>query len=294
LSGAASAFATRRDVPSAATTQPAQLSPPATAMLQQSLLFSGHQQTVRAIAWSPDGTSVASGADDASLLLWSPDGQVYQRVLHPASVTVLAWSPTGQKLASGSGQSIRFFDGHIAAPLEDARRIHTAQVTSLAWSPSVGYPLVSGSLDRQAIVWDTQGYQPQAIFTRHTAAIHALACRPNGTAVASASLGGVVRIWRVDTLQELHGFYQDSQLPMSALAFAPTSNQLAVGGNDGLLRLWENGLVCQQSSVTTQETMCVDVPLRFRAHTAPIGCVRTENRGNKQNVLATSLPNPLS
>jgi WD40 repeat protein len=74
----------------------------------------------------------------------------------------------------------------------------------------------------------------------------------------------------VDTLAELHGFYQDAQLPMRAVAFAPIGNQLAVGGDDGLIRLWSNGLVCQQSIVTAQDPLCVDVPLRFRAHTAPV------------------------
>jgi WD40 repeat protein len=147
-------------------------------------------------------------------------------------------------------------------------------------------------LDMQAIIWETQDYQPQAIFPRHTAAINALSCQSNSTTVASASQGGAIRVWSVDSLQELHGFYQDTQLPINAIAFAPAGDQLAVGGNDGYLRLWENGLSCQQSSVTARETLCVDAPQRLRAHTAPIRSIAWSPDGHylatggEDNILA--------
>jgi len=273
LTGIATAFATRQRALPVAMTPPATPSSHMPEMLQQALLFSGHQQAVRAVAWSPDGTRVASGSDDGVLLLWTLDGQVRQQIPHPAGVAALAWEPTGALLASGSGNSVRFFDGQTAALLAPARSAHTAQVTSLAWSEASGYPLISGSEDRQAIVWGTHDYQPQAVFTHHTTAIDALSCQPGRATVASASQGGVVRLWRVDTLAEVHGFYQDAQLPMRAVAFAPRGNQLAVGGNDGLVRLWGNGVVCQHSAVTAQGILCIDMPLRFRAHTAPVRSV---------------------
>jgi WD domain, G-beta repeat len=273
LTGIATAFATRQQALPVAMAPSATPSSHMPERLQQILLFTGHQQTVRAIAWSPDGTTVASGADDGLLLLWNLDGQVRQRIPHSAGVAALAWSPAGKLLASGSGTSVRFFDGRTAAPLSPARNVHTAQVTSLAWSQAPGHPLISSSLDRRAIVWETHDYQPQAIFTRHTTAIDALSCQPGSTTVASASQGGAIRLWRVDTLAEVHAFYQDAQLPMRAVAFAPRGNQLAVGGNDGVVRLWGNGVVCQRWAVTAQGILCIDVPLRFRAHTAPVRSV---------------------
>jgi hypothetical protein len=212
--------------------------------LQPNLFFSGHQQTVHALAWSPDGNMIASGSDDGWLLVWTTDGQVQQQIPHPAGIAALAWEPSGKLLASGSATSVRFFDGRTAVSLVPARHVHTGQVTSLAWSNAEGHPLISGSLDRRAIVWNTHTFEPQAVFTRYTAAINALSCSPEGTTVASASQGGVVRVWRVDTLTELHGYYQDAPISLEAIAFAPIGTQLAAGGNDGLVRLWNNGFVC--------------------------------------------------
>lgn len=272
FAGIATAFATSspRPLPAAmarpATSTP--LTPPPA--LQQALLFSGHQQTVRAVGWSPDGTALASGADDGLLFVWTPRGQIQQRIAHPAGVATLAWSPDGHELASGSGTDVRFFDAHTVAQLAPVRHAHSGQITSLAWSNITGHPLISGALDQRAVVWGTHDFAPQAVFARHTEPIEALASQPIGQAVASVSQGGAVRVWNVETRTELHPFYLDASLPMRAVAFAPTGNLLAVGGNDGQVRLWDNGLTCQQPATTSLGLVCADVPLRFRAHSAPV------------------------
>jgi WD40 repeat protein len=273
LTGVATAYAVKRSAFPLAPTRPAASPTHAPDVLKSVLHFSGHRQMVRALVWSPDAQVIASGADDGWLLLWTLDGQVQQRIAHPAAITALAWSPAGKLLASGAGTSVRFFDAPTAT-LRASRSVHTGQVTSLAWSKAPGHPLVSGSLDKRAIVWETHHYQPQAIFTRHTTAIEALTSQPEGgTTIASSSQGGVVRIWHVDTLTELHGFYQDAAIPLRTLAFAPTGTQLAAGGEDGQVRLWNNGLVCQEPTFTAQGAFCADQPLRFRAHTAPLRAI---------------------
>lgn len=97
FTGMVTALATRRRVLPLAMPQLVTPPPNMLGALQPTVFFSGHQQTVRTVAWSPDGTTIASGADDAMLLLWTPDGQVQQQIPHPEEVTAVAWSPPGQR-----------------------------------------------------------------------------------------------------------------------------------------------------------------------------------------------------
>jgi WD40 repeat protein len=129
---------------------------------------------------------------------------------------------------------------------------------------------VSGSLDRRAIVWDTHVYQPLSVFRRHTTPIEAIACMTRDAIVASASQGGVVRLWQLETAQEDHGFYQGAQFPLHAVAWAPIGMQLTVGGDDGSILVWSNPLFCQQSVAVQAEMRCADPPQRFRAHPAAV------------------------
>jgi WD40 repeat protein len=233
------------------------------------LTFASHQQTVRVVAWSPDGRFLASGGDDSQLLVWGTDGVVRQRVPHPAAVTALAWSPESKRLVTGAANQVTFLTALTGTVLASFPHVHLATVTSLAWAAHNQQQVVSGALDQRAIIWQTRQYQPQTIFTRHAAPIEAVTWAADGRTVASSSHGGVVRVWDAESGQEIHPLYQDAHLPMRAAAFDPIGMQLAVGGDDGIIRLW-NGLRCQHSGPITGGTICLDMPRRLRSSSSPI------------------------
>lgn len=251
---------------------PARASTPVNAalptMAKPELVFMQHQQTVRTVGWSPDGMSLASGADDTQLFIWGTDGTVRRTLDHAAPVRALAWSPDGQRLVSGAGTRITFFNALTGRMLAHNHR-HVREITSLAWTAHNQMQVVSGSLDMRAIVWNTTNYRAQTTFTLHTAPIEAVCWAMDGQTVASSSQGGVVRVWNAATAQEVHGLYFDNQVSMHALAFAPTGAQLAVGGDDGKVRLW-NGLVCQQQMNGNFGLQCMDAPRRLPVSNTPI------------------------
>src|SRR5205085_9922949 len=75
--------------------------------------FSGHSDTVNAVAVSPDGKLVASGSDDDTVRLWNPgDGKEVLRLKgHSDSVLSVAFSPSGALLASaGADDVIRIWE----------------------------------------------------------------------------------------------------------------------------------------------------------------------------------------
>jgi WD40 repeat protein len=76
-------------------------------------------------------------------------------------------------------------------------------------------------------------------------------------------------VWDAESGQEVHPLYQDASLPMRTAAFDPIGMQLAVGGDDGIIRLW-NGLLCQHSGPITGGTICLDTPRRQRSSSSPI------------------------
>lgn len=56
---------------------------------------------------------------------------------------------------------------------------------------------------------------------------------------------------------------------MRAAAFDPIGVQLAVGGDDGVIRLW-NGLLCQTTGTINGGTICLDTPRRLQSSCSPI------------------------
>ncbi len=258
-------LATSPRVNATSTTQP--FTPPASA--RAALVFTQHQQTVRAVAWSPDGKTLASGANDRLLMTWNMDGTVQGQQNLPGSVRAVTWSPDGQWLAAGSANQIALFNAVNGLAQKQVVDAHNKNVTTLAWSPQQPLRLLSGSLDMQAIVWNIPGFTQQTDFMRHTAAILSASWASDGQTVATSSEGGMVRVWNAGSGQEVHGYYLDAQLPMRALAFAPTSNILAVGGDDGLVRLW-SGLTCQQQQQGGFGNQCMDTPQRLTAHTGVV------------------------
>jgi WD40 repeat protein len=61
--------------------------------------FSGHSADVTALAWSPDGTWLASADRSGLVLIWDVVGQKIVERLKLAHVNQLAWSPKGMYLA---------------------------------------------------------------------------------------------------------------------------------------------------------------------------------------------------
>ena len=246
------------------------------------LVFEQHQRTVRSVTWSPGGDMLASGANDAQLLTWDLSGTVHESLPQANAVRAVAWSPYGQQLAAAVANLILFFNPVTGATLAQPAQAHTDQVTALAWSPQQPLQVVSAGLDKRAIVWDATTYMPQTVFTQHTTAVESASWAADGQTVATSSHGGAVRVWNAGNGQQTHSAFIDAQLPMRALSFA-SSGLLAVGGDDGIVRLW-NGLVCQQQGQGGFGNQCMDMPQHLNAH---MGVVRALAWSPDARLLAT-------
>jgi hypothetical protein len=157
----------------------------------------GHSDPVAAVAFSPDGKTLASGSQDNTIKLWeAATGQLIRTLSgHTDPVTSVAFSPDGKTLASGSadqhtmklweaatGQFIRTFSGH------------SRWITSVAFSPG-RKTLASGSLDQTIKLWEAGTGQLIRTLSGHTDPVTSVAFSPDGKTLASGGRDATTRWW---------------------------------------------------------------------------------------------------
>lgn len=210
----------------------------------------GHADSVYGLAFSPDGSQLASGAADKRAIVWDVEaGRALQTLAgHTGPVWRCRYSPDGAQLFTGSwdetvgiwdtatgelltrlaNQRSRVLDLAVTAPLfavvEGSR---LAQVRSREWPNPAGSRahtstimscvaspdgalVATGGADGLVLLWDTATGQVQARLSGHTTWVYDTAFSDDGSKLVSASRDGSVRLWDVAGEQLLAVFQTET------------------------------------------------------------------------------------
>lgn len=208
----------------------------------------GFTAPVHAVAFRPDGATLAAGGEDRSVRLWDTTAATGPPAPHAHPLTgpsgpvlALAFTPDGRHLAVGSqDRSTRIWPlpapgdepgapevigGSPATPEGPA-----SYVNAVAYDAR-GQWLATGSADNQVRLHDAGTRDVTAVFP-HPGPVTSTAFLPDGTGLVTGCADGTVRIWRLPP-RPLRGV----QGTVNAVAYSPDGTLLAVAGRE--VRLWD-------------------------------------------------------
>jgi WD40 repeat protein/beta-lactamase regulating signal transducer with metallopeptidase domain len=210
--------------------------------------------TVRSLAFSPDGKTLASATGQAVHLWDVATGKELPAASgHDSQVNALAISPDGKLLVTSAGANpflgldtrgnedpLRVWD---AATGREIRAIGgaRARVDALVFSPDGKRIAAAGGtfvglweLASAKQILSTDGQNEDFRFPHDSGPFNTIAFSPDGATLAAGARDGSLRFWKAATGEMIRTV---SGEPVTSLAFSPDGKLLAVGLTDHSVRL---------------------------------------------------------
>lgn len=215
---------------------------------------------VSAAVVSPDGTLVACGREDGTVVLWTSVGGL-RRVLgtHSGRVTDVAFSPGGRVVASIGKDGLV----QVWSVLSGERRLvgyHRGPLATLQFSPD-GHQLAAAGPDGEVRLWQWERGETR-VLGRSMMRVLELMFSPDGRYLAAMGEDRTARLYSIEGA--MHREVQGHGMPIFQTTVSPDGRFLATAGQDRMLGLWslpggEGGLLPGHEEVV------------FRAAFAPSG-----------------------
>lgn len=226
------------------------------------LKIAGHTGAVKALAWSPQGSYLASGGEEGGIRIW--DLGTRKEILqllpgHSGPIEDLAWSPDGTYLAgaghdllvriwnAAEGEYLGSFTDRLKKPFVTEKGFefavgmksvsHEDIVLSISWAPN-GKQLASTSWDQTVAVWDVATRTQLVGMHNPEGWIIDAAWSPHSDQVAFGGYDQAIHIYSTVTGKEIKRLKGHTDWVQS-LAWSPDGKYLASSGHDGQVIIWD-------------------------------------------------------
>ncbi|KAK9860505.1 WD40 repeat-like protein [Penicillium brevicompactum] len=199
----------------------------------------GHGAPVASVAWSPDGSRVAS-VSGLTLRVWNLNSSQCSLTYQDdfdfwGPITWLGESQVASVLSEEHSNFIRVWHldtNELVTVHEDNHRAPT----SMTWAPD-GSRFAFGR-DNSVEIWDPFADEGARILDAHDEPILSMAWSPDQTLIASESSDRSIKIWDTRTLECVSTLGSCTE-SICSIAWSPDGSLLASGSDDGNVGIWE-------------------------------------------------------
>jgi WD40 repeat protein/DNA-binding SARP family transcriptional activator/class 3 adenylate cyclase len=203
--------------------------------------FRGRDGDVTDVAFSPDGSKLATTGEDGVLKVWDPStGRLLASVRGNGEVFGPSFSADGSMVAAAwYGDRVRVLD--LSTDQRVVWNTHLSDTADAALSPD-GKRFAVTTLSRNGAVFDAETgdllFELSGTGDSEIPKDRDVSWSPNGRFIATTSLDGIPRVWDARTGRLLFTLRGQAGFVVTA-AWSTDSTRLVTAGTDGTAKVWD-------------------------------------------------------
>jgi len=157
---------------------------------------------------------------------------------HGSRIYRAVFSPNGKYLVTASGDKTARVWEVASGKLVTVLRGHDSHIFSASFSPN-SKRIITASRDKTARIWQASNGKQLQELRGHSKEVLSAAFSPQGNLIATGSNDGTIKIWQGSS--EVRTIKVGNNIGINAVVFSPNGRNLAIGGTNGILTLYNPG-----------------------------------------------------